>query len=562
MKILGITSFVHDSSAALVCNGQLIANVEEERLNRDKHTDLFPSKAIAYVLEKGGIGLSDVDIIAFNWDPYRALREESLKLVFFARYFNVLKHNKPPKNFKTIFASFMLKRYLRKLNGADFQGEIVWVRHHSAHAASSYYLSLFDDADILILDGHGEDCSSSFFSVEENKLIEQWKKPIRHSLGIIYTNFTLFLGFDHFQEGKTMALASFGKDGYRDLFQKIIKLHPDGGFSVDPFWLGLWNYKSSRAEKEFGPYRQKDDQLEQRHMDIAFSMQKRIKEVVLHVLKAAATKSKKKQCCMGGGLFLNCDINRAVQESGFYEEYFIPPFASDTGGAVGAAFYVAYSMGYEKQARKKTFFSPFTGPAYTSEIRAAVEESGFEYTYSEEPWIEAARALKNNNIIGWFQGAVESGPRALGNRSILASPLDAEIRDKLNSEIKQRESFRPLAPVVTESAALKYFDIPEPIPETARYMLLTAVVKEEFREKLPGITHFDGTSRLQVVRTEWSPELYKLLVEVEKITGFAVLINTSFNCHEPIVCSPQDAVQTFSKVGLDMLVMGNYILRK
>jgi len=266
---------------------------------------------------------------------------------------------------------------------------------------------------------------------------------------------------------------------------------------------------------------------------------------------------------MAGGLFLNCDINRAVQDSGIYESYFIPPFASDTGGAIGAALYAAYGLGNEERKKMISGFSPFVGPSYSDEmIKEALQKSQLEYEYTKTPWVDASQAIKDNLIVGWFQGAVEAGPRALGNRSFIANPGNKDIRDILNVKIKQRESFRPFAPVVTEQEALRCFEMVSPIPETARYMLLTSIVKEEFREALAGITHVDGTARLQVVRESWSPETYQLLLELKRITGFGISINTSFNRHEPIVCSPIDAINTYLTTGLDMLVMGNFVLRK
>jgi carbamoyltransferase len=281
------------------------------------------------------------------------------------------------------------------------------------------------------------------------------------------------------------------------------------------------------------------------------------------MLKATAGTTGNKQLCLAGGLFLNCNLNGAVHESGYYEKYFIPPFASDTGGAIGAALYAAFALSNETYIPCTVPFSPYLGPDYTDcEIEELLRKSGLAYRRSENPGIVAAQAIADNQIIGWLQGRVEAGPRALGARSILANPQHKYISDYLNKKIKKREYFQPFAPAVTEEAALQYFEMDSPVPQSAFYMLLTVRVKKAYHAQLAGITHVDGSARIQVVRPEWSPELYALLKEFERLTGFAVVTNTSFNHQEPIVCSPADAIHTFRAVGLDMLVLGNFIVEQ
>lgn len=565
MNILGISSFVHDSAACLIKNGNLVANVEEERFNRIKHTDAFPIQSIKYVLDAGGIEMSEVDTIAFNWNPYKSFLNELIKFILVPiTFYKVYKYIKPPKNFRSINASFKLRKTIDRYFPNQFKGKIDWVDHHLAHAASCYYLSPFclQNADMIVADAYGDDCSVSVFSAKDHKFQLLWKVPIYHSLGILYLNFTHFLGFSDYEEGKTMALASFGKNTYKDLFQRIIKFKPNGRYIISnpKKYLALWSYMNNNLEDELGKKRERDEPLEQRHFDIAFSMQKRIKEAVLHMVRYVATISGNKNLALSGGIFLNCDINREITLYSEYDRIFVPPFASDTGGAIGAGLYAAFQS-FEKIPENKKIFSPYLGPEYKNEeILTTIKKYPVTYKKLEHPWEKAAEYLKDNKIIGWFQGRMEAGPRALGNRSILANPFSREIRDRLNLKVKGREYFRPFGPISTVSAALKYFDLRSPIPELTYYMLLTVDVRPEYRNKLPGITHVDGTARIQVVKEDFNEDIYRLLVEFEKLTDYAVLINTSFNRHEPIVCSPDDALNCGHTTKLDALFIGDYLV--
>lgn len=566
MVILGISAFVHDSAACLIIDGKIVANVEEERLDRIKHSRAFPLQAIDYVLQEGKIHLAEVEVIAYNWNPYKSALTEVIKLVIApVIYFKILKHARPPKNFRSIAASLRLKKIINRNYPGQFQGRIIFVDHHLAHAASSYYLAPFnrEDADIIVADGHGEDCSTSVYTVHNNTFTRQWKAPIWSSLGILYSTFTSFLGFDTYEEGKTMALAAYGRDTFPEPFARILELRPQGEYGIpNQKYLGLWYYSETGLGREFGRKKERNEPFEERHFDIAFSMQKRIKDTILHMVRHAATASGHRNLCLSGGLFLNCDINREILRSRAYDQVFVPPFPSDSGGAAGAGLYAAFVCGNEIPAESPCF-SPYLGPEYRrEEIVAALEKCGSPYRYVERREEEAAKGLAEGKIIGWFQGRVESGPRALGNRSILASPFSATIRDYLNTQVKRRENFRPFAPVVTSSAALRYFELEEPLANLTRYMLVTCVVRAEYRQLLPGITHVDGTARIQVVTPATNPRLHQLLLEFEKLTGHAVLINTSFNLQEPIVCSPEDALKCFARTPLDLLFLGEYVVSK
>jgi len=567
MNILGLSAFVHDSAACLIKDRCLIANVEEERFNRIKHTNAFPICSIQYVLKAGDIEMSEVDAIAFNWNPYKSLISEMIKFALVPiTYCKVYKNSKPPKNIGSIAATFKLRKIISKHFPNQFRGQIIWVDHHLAHVASCYCLSPFSsqNADVLVVDAHGDDCSASVYSVKNQQYSLRWKIPIFNSLGVIYTNFTKFLGFQDYEEGKTMALAAYGRNTFKNEFQSIIQLLPEGRYRITnpKKYLAIWSYMNGEIEKELGKKRKTDEPLEQRHFDIAYSMQNRIKEAILHMVRYVAALSGNKNLALSGGVFLNCDINREIFLHSGYEQIFIPPFTSDSGGAVGAGLYAA-SQSIEIKARDKKPFSPYLGSEYKNEeILTIIKKHPITYTKLEYPWKQAAEHLRDNKIIGWFQGRMESGPRALGNRSILANPFSDEVRDRLNLKVKEREYFRPFGPITTADAALKYFDLQLPLSELTRYMLLTVDVMPEYRKVLPGITHVDGTARIQVVTEEFNPDIYRLLVEFEKLTGYAVLINTSFNRHAPIVCSPDDALKCFLVTQLDALFIGHYQVRQ
>lgn len=303
--------------------------------------------------------MSAVDVIAFNWNPYKSLIAEIIKFALVPiTYYKVYRHAKPPKNFRSIAATFKLRKKIDAHFPDQFKGQIIWVDHHLAHVASCYYLSPFSaqNADVIIIDAHGDDCSASVFSVKDHRLHLLWKIPIFHSLGILYTNFTKFLGFKDFEEGKTMALASYGRDNYKNLFQEIIELQPKGRYRItdQKKYLALWSYMNGTLEKELGKKRNEGEPLEQRHFDIAHSMQNRIKEVILHIIRYMVSLSGNKNLALSGGIFLNCDINRAVTLQSGYEKIFIPPFASDTGGAIGAGLYAAFQS-IKNISKKKCF---------------------------------------------------------------------------------------------------------------------------------------------------------------------------------------------------------------
>lgn len=325
--------------------------------------------------------------------------------------------------------------------------------------------------------------------------------------------------------------------------------------------MAVWKHGQTEITRIFGKPRGADEGFEKRHFDIAYSMQSRIREAILHVLSHLPKSGGMNNLALAGGVFLNCDINQAIVLSRSFDQVFVPPFTSDSGGALGAALYSAYGV-HREQIPDAELFSPYLGPEYDS---ASIEVTLKKYALcatEADPCAEVAELLANHKVVGWFQGGMESGPRALGNRSILANPTSVDIRDHLNLKVKLREPYRPFAPVVTECEALRCFEISAPLPEITKYMLMTLKVREEYRSALPGITHVDGTARIQVVTPKSNPLLHRLLVEFGKHSGFQVLINTSFNRQEPVVCAPEDAVNCFQNSAIDVLCLGNYVVRK
>lgn len=562
MIVLGLSAYVHDAAAALVVDGQLVSNVEEERLNREKHTAAFPERAIHHVLSEAGLRLGDVDAVAFNWDPWQSLRAEGLKWLLAPQVaIPMARHRVSPKNLRSIRETLGLRRRLEASFGR-FPAPLHWVEHHRAHLASSYGIAPFNTQPALgmVVDGHGDDASTTLYRVEGGHIRELRRWPILDSLGLLYTGLTQYLGLRPYEEGKTMALASYGSDACADAFRQILELRPDGDFRIrDKRLLGVWHHGDPGLHALLGPPRKAGEPLEQHHFDLAHSMQQRVKEAVLHVLEHYGPAEGLTHLALSGGVFLNCDLNHAILATGRFDQVFVPPFTSDTGGAAGAALYTARRLG--EPAMVPETFSPYTGPAYDAgAMEAALGAHGLEATTPEDPVEAVADLLMDHKVLGWFQGRMECGPRALGNRSILANPTSPTIREHLNQKVKLREWFRPFAPIVTPEDALRCFEVEAPLPELTQYMLVTLKVRDAYRDALPGITHVDGTARIQLVTQEANPRLHRLLKAFGRRSGFEVLVNTSFNRQEPIVCSPEDAVRCYLGSTLDGLVLGDRLV--
>lgn len=560
MNILGISAYYHDSAAALLVDGKLVAAAQEERFTRKKHDPSFPAKAIEYCLQEMKMSIEEIDYVAFYDKP----------LLKFERILSAYTYTFPfslAAFYKAVPVWLKQKLWvptdIRKHTG--YQGKIIFTEHHESHAASSFYYSPFVESNILTIDGVGEWATATRGFGKENK-IDLWEEiRFPHSLGLLYSAFTYYLGFKvNSAEYKVMGLAPYGEPRYVDKFRKLIHIYEDGSFHLD---MKYFNYDfglkmiSSRLEKLFGQKARKgeDEELTRFHKDVAMSLQVATEEVVLAMVRAMVKKTGNKNLCLAGGVALNCVANGRVLRETEIENIFIQPAAGDAGGAAGAASFLYHQL--LDNPRVDPLKDVYLGPDYSNEsVEEFLKNVAANYKRLDEAELleETARAITGQRVVGWFQGRMEYGPRALGNRSILADPRYAENRDKVNLKIKFRESFRPFAPSVLEDKLNEFFELDTPTP----YMLLVADVREEKRV-IPAVTHVDGSARIQSVNSETNPLYYKLIDKFYEKTGVPVIINTSFNVRgEPIVRTPEDAFRCFMTTHMDTLVMGNFILNK
>ncbi|MCH7818208.1 MAG: carbamoyltransferase [Candidatus Marinimicrobia bacterium] len=561
MNVLGISCYYHDAAATLVSNGKIIAAVEEERFTRRKHDNRFPELSIKYCLEEAGISSSDLDYICFYEKPLLKLE----------RMLETASHS-PDKSeiMVTEQLSHMLherlftKRVLSEKIG--FEGELLFVEHHMAHAASSYYISGYDKSAVMTIDGVGEWATTVQYIGEGSSLkkIKEIRYP--HSLGLLYSTVTAFLGFKvNNDEYKVMGLASYGEPKHIDKINRLVKVYDDGSIELNLDYFSFM-YDPNRMYSDefvelFGPPRKTDDEISDYHMDIASSLQNLLEETLIKMGNSFYEESGGiENICLAGGVALNSVANwRFIEETPF-KNICIQPAAGDGGGSMGAALY-AYYMKSDNSINSEPH-TTLLGPSFSNEeIKKLLDERDAIYTKlsDDELCSTAAEYLHKNLIIGWFQGRMEFGPRALGNRSILANATNPEMKDILNARVKFREDFRPFAPAVLEERSNEYFDIDFKSP----YMLFVPQVKEGMGEKIPSVTHTDNSARIQTVNKDENPRYYKLIEEFEKRSGVPVIINTSFNIRgEPIVCTPEDAYNCFLKTDIDFLFMGNYLVEK
>jgi carbamoyltransferase len=593
MNILGLSAFYHDSAAALVRDGEVLAAAQEERFSRVRHDSGFPALAIAYCLERAGITLMDVDHIVFYDKPL--LKFERLLetyLTFAPRGFRSFAKALPVWAHEKLFQKDILCDQLSRCRGGvDIENKLLFTEHHQAHAASAFYPSPFDSAAILTMDGVGEWTTTSVGFGEGKNLSIHREIHFPHSLGLLYSAFTYYLGFKvNSGEYKVMGLAPYGEPKFAGLIRDhLIDIKPDGSFNLD---LSYFDYctKLRMTNERFdalmgGPPRHPEQLLTQRHMDIAASIQAVTEDVVEQIVDNVVASFGTRDLCLAGGVALNCVANGKVLRSGKVHRLWIQPAAGDAGGALGAALAV-YHLYLEKPRSPRNGLDGMSGsllgPEFAQdEIEGRLRAAGARYqVFDDEGMIrETAQALFDQKAIGWFQGRMEFGPRALGSRSILADPRAPDMQKRLNLMIKYRESFRPFAPSVRYEDVAEWFDLGEASP----YMLLVAgvaqrrriVVNDEQqalfgidklnvrRSTIPAVTHVDYSARVQTVHPETNPRFHQLLSKFHQMTGCPVLVNTSFNVRgEPIVCTPEDAFRTFMGTELDVLVIGNCVLRK
>ena len=592
-KILGLAAYYHDSAAAILNNGSVVAAAQEERFSRKKHDARFPRNAVRYCLDESGVTLSDVDRIVFYDKPLiKFERLLETYLAYAPNGFRSFLAAMPIWLKEKLFLKSTLKTELAKLGNCEEQDlpPLLFAGHHQSHAASAFYFSPYERAAVLCLDGVGEWATTSAWVGAGKTLKPLWEIDFPHSLGLLYSAFTYFTGFRvNSGEYKLMGLAPYGEPKYVDVIKdNLLDLKDDGTFRLD---MSYFNYctgltmTNSKFDSLFdGPPRQAESAVTQREMDIAASIQKVTEEVVMRLARTIQAETGEQYLCLAGGVALNCVSNGKILRDGPFRDIWVQPAAGDAGGAIGSAAIVWHE--YEDRERhvngKDSMQGGYLGPRFRAhEIREQLDRSGAKYEElgEDELLSKLASELNQDKVVGWFQGRMEFGPRALGARSIIGDARSAAMQSVMNLKIKYRESFRPFAPSVLAERVSDYFEQDRPSP----YMLIVAPVRDELRleltdeqkalfgieklklkrSQLPAITHVDYSARVQTVHEDTNPRYYKLLKEFERQTDCGVLVNTSFNVRgEPIVCTPEDAYRCFMRTEMDYLVVENFILDK
>ena len=593
MHILGISAYYHDSAACLLRDGVIVAAAQEERFTRKKHDPAFPANAARYCLREAGIEAKEIMHVAFYDKPF--LKFERLLETYIAmapRGFQSFRVAIPVWLREKLFLKDLLNKELTKLDAnEDWLSKLLFGEHHMSHAASAFYPSPFESAAVLTLDGVGEWATSSLAIGSGNKLEVQREIHFPHSLGLLYSAFTYYTGFKvNSGEYKLMGLAPYGEANYVDqIYKNLIDVKDDGSFRLNldyfDYCTGLTMTNQRFADLFGGPARSGDERLTQKHMDLAASIQKVTEDIMLKLTRAVAKQSGQRNLCLAGGVALNCVANGKILRDGAFEKIWIQPASGDAGGALGAALSVHHGLLNQPRtvsAGKDSMRGSYLGPSYSQdEIDAGLTAAGarFETLTDEQLIAQSAQDLADGRALGWFQGRMEFGPRALGGRSILGDARSPTMQKTLNLKVKYRESFRPFAPSVLREDVADWFELDGDSP----YMLLVADVVTPRRRamtdaeqalfgidklnvprsELPAVTHVDYSARIQTVHRDTNPRYHALLTEFKRVTGCPVIINTSFNVRgEPIVCTPADAFRCFMGSEIESLAVGNAYLRK
>ena len=592
MFILGISAWYHDSSACLLKNGVIVAAAQEERFTRIKHDAGFPTNSIKYCIEEANIEPQEIKFIVFHEKPF--LKFERLLetyLAFAPKGFKSFSKSMPLWVKDKLFQKNKIKKKINEIFGENNNAELLFSEHHLSHAASAYFPSPFDSAAVLTIDGVGEWTTTSVAVGNKNNLTIKKEIKFPHSLGLLYSAFTYYTGFKvNSGEYKIMGLAPYGNPKYYEKIKKyLIKIHEDGSFYLD---MNFFNYATglTMTNKNFdnlfdGPPRKPESKITQREMDLAASVQKITEEIVLKIATHIAKETKEENLCLAGGVALNCVVNGVLQRKKIFKNIWIQPASGDAGCALGAALAVHHiKMNYKKNKVNDIDLmqGSYLGPRYNNnQIKKALDKVGAKYhSYSHQEMIKkTAKGIFEGNAVGWMQGRMEFGPRALGSRSILGDPRSPKMQKQLNLKVKYRESFRPFAPSILSEKLTEWFESNENSP----YMLLVDYIKKEKRTEMsvadkklfgidklnisrsdvPAVTHVDYSSRIQTVHKRTNPSYHALLTEFYKISGCPIVVNTSFNVRgEPIVCTPLDAFKCFMGTEMDILAIGDFILYK
>ena len=603
MKILGLNAYHGDSAACLLVDGKIVAAAEEERFRRIKHWAGLPTSAINYVLEEGRLRLEEIDHIAINRKP----GVNNLRRLGF-----VLTHWPHPKlmaqKIKNIRSAASVQETLKANYGVEIKAQLHYVEHHLAHLASAYLVSGFSEAACISIDGFGDFASTAFGFGQGSEVKIDNRVYFPHSLGIFYSALTQFLGFPHYgDEYKVMGLAPYGEPNYLEQLRQVVRIRPEGSFRLNLKYfrhhVGNVSYTWKDCAPEvgtlykralidlLGPARQPDEPIEQKHKDIARSVQATYEKAFFALLQLLHKQHPSDNLAIAGGCAMNSVANGKVYRRTPFKRMYCPAAAGDAGGAIGAAAFVQAQLEQAAEVRsseigdregdsnlpspnydlrsKHSWNSAYLGPdSNEEEIHALIDWKKKEIadagcavaliTDEEELLAKTAKAISNGKIVGWFQGRMEWGPRALGNRSILADPRNAGIKDVLNAKIKRRESFRPFAPSILRDAVAEWFETDDDVP----FMMKVFQIRSKYRDMIPAVIHVDGTGRLQTVHKETNPRFYRLIEHFRDLTGIPVVLNTSFNENEPIVCFPEEALECFLRTEMDILVLVNFFIER
>ena len=570
MHILGISCYYHDSSAALLKDGIIVAAAQEERFTRKKHDSSFPINAVRYCLQSQDITIKDVKFIGFYEKPLLKFeRVLSQHLEMFPRSFRVFLGSMP----SWINEKLRVVKAIRKKLG--YNGDVLFVEHHLAHAASAFLVSPFKEAAILTVDGVGEWTTTAYGYGKGNEinLLKEIKFP--DSIGLLYSAITAYLGFRvNNSEYKVMGLSAYGDmnedtNQYYKRLKQAVDVKEDGSFRLQMKYF-TFHYKDRMPSKKLcvllgGPVRKPGSEITKRHKDIAAALQLITEEILTKILNHVYKITKSKNLVMAGGVALNSVYNGKILKNTEFRKIWIQPDAGDGGTSIGVVSYIYNVLLGNK--RNYIFRNAYLGPEFlTKEIKSFLDNNNIKYSVfenNEDIVKTAAKLIYDNNVVAWFQLGMELGPRALGARSILANPCNLRMKQILNEKVKHREDFRPFAPAVCREDAQKYFECDKPVPESTDFMLMVYPVKKQWRKKIPAVTHVDGSARLQAVSKHANPRYYNLIREFGRLSGMPILVNTSFNIRgEPIVCTPQDAYRCMMGTAIDCMVMDKFLIKR
>jgi carbamoyltransferase len=565
-KILGFTAWFHDSSACLLVDGNLVAFAEEERFSRDKHTPEYPKQAINYCLDAGGIALDDVDAVVYYLNPARMIKNNIQYVAeFFPKSLNLFRKNTTVVPIRERYSNLLnIKPIMCKEHGAKGKFKVVALPHYLTHQGAAFLCSPFKESAIITMDVAVDGTTQTIALGQDNNIKTLLSHKLPHGWGMLYSLFTQYVGFKYWDEYKVMGMAAYGEPKYVDFIEdKLYHLNDETGefrLNLDYFafqYSGMRQIWDDRLLQELGSPRDPNRPLEQRDYDMAASAQLATERFGIRMAQLAKRLTGSDNLCMAGGVIQNCLMNQKIMEAGIFKEVFLQPMASDVGCSLGGVLYYYHCA--LKQPRSFVLNHLYWGPEYRDEYETVLKQNGLQFKRLDNPAPEVAKAIANGAVVGFFCGRMEAGPRALGARSIMADARCHDMKDILNLRVKHREHFRPFAPSCLEEHMDEVF---EPIPacRSFGYMITTATVRQEMHAKVPTISHNDGTARPQAVSRSTNPLYWDVINEFYKLTGIPLVVNTSFNDNEPIVCKPQDAIACFLRTHIDLLVLENYLV--